>query len=103
MRDKTCNLRPGIGLRNPQSPMIPAPDRSGLYAFAQRYLNVLMRYAGVGIVGTSAHYLLLLGLSGLMNPVTASTIGAIVGMVLNFRLARRYVFADRSKKSLAFH
>ena len=48
--------------RNPQSPVIPMLAERASDAFVRRYLAVLMRYTGVGIIGTCAHYVLLLAL-----------------------------------------
>jgi len=57
-----------------------------------------MRFAGVGVIGTVAHYLLLVMLVEMLgtNVVPASTAGATLGALVNYALNRRYTF--RSKK-----
>lgn len=69
---------------------------------SQRYLNVFMRYTGIGIIGTVMHFLLLYLLIGPMGAVAASTMGAIAGCVVNFLLARTYVFSERQAQIFAF-
>lgn len=57
-----------------------------------------MRFAGVGVIGTVAHYMLLVMLVEMLdaNAVLASTAGATLGALVNYLLNRRYTF--RSKK-----
>lgn len=57
-----------------------------------------MQFAGVGAIGTMAHYVLLVMLVEVLgaNAVAASTAGATLGAVVNYLLNRRYTF--RSKK-----
>ena len=86
----------------PKSPVIPMPVESTTLALVQRYLNVFMRYAGVGIIGTMVHFLILLLLVDFTTPVLASTVGAIAGCITNFRLARSYVFTARANQLLVF-
>lgn len=86
----------------PQSPVIPMPVKSTTRALVQRYLCVIMRYAGVGIIGTVVHFLILLLLVDFTTPVVASTVGAIAGCITNFQLVRNYVFTARAKQLLVF-
>ena len=80
-------------------PMVaPGPTQANVY----RYLDVLIRYAGVGITGTAVHYVFLLLLVSVAGPVAASTMGAIAGCIVNFHLARTWVFGDRVVHALAF-
>ena len=54
----------------------------------------MLRYAGAGAVGTAAHYALLIGLVQLagLGAVVASSIGAVVGALVNYRLNHRFTF-----------
>jgi putative flippase GtrA len=53
-----------------------------------------MTFAGVGVMGTAAHYLTLIILVELVNltPVIASSCGAIVGALINYMLNYRFTF-----------
>ncbi len=57
-----------------------------------------IRFAGVGAIGTLAHYVLLVMLVETLrtNEVAASTAGATLGALVNYLLNRRYTF--RSEK-----
>lgn len=59
----------------------------------------LLRYAGAGAVGTAIHYALLIGLVQLagLGAVVASSIGAVAGALVNYRLNHRFTF--RSDKA----
>jgi putative flippase GtrA len=61
-------------------------------------LRQFLSFAGVGVIGTSAHYLTLLVLVHGFNcyPVSASAIGFVVGAVVNYVL--NYHFTFRSSK-----
>ena len=63
---------------------------------------MFMRYAGVGIIGTMVHFLILALLVEFMTAVAASTTGAIAGCVTNFRLAKAFVFTTRPADTVAF-
>ena len=56
-----------------------------------------IRYAGAGLIGTAAHYAVLVvlvqGLS--IDVVIASTVGAIAGAGINYALNHRFTFASR--------
>jgi len=54
----------------------------------------LLLYAGVGIIGTAVHFAVLFITLNLLGPVAASTLGAIVGGIVNYYLARQFVFAS---------
>ncbi len=55
-------------------------------------------FLGVGAIATACHYLVLLLLVeiGQVLPVTASTVGAIVGAVVSYCLNRSYTFHSKS-------
>jgi len=62
-------------------------------------LRRLATFGVVGVIGTSAHYLtlvLLVEITG-MYPVTATSVGFVIGALVNYVLNRRYTF--RSVKS----
>lgn len=86
----------------PSSPMVPIYASSPTQVPGSPYLKTFIRYAGVGIIGTTVHYLVMLLLIGIAATVFVSTIGAIAGCVVNFHLARRYVFARREQNGWAF-
>jgi len=86
----------------PESPVVLVPVRRNTPPLVQRYLNVFLRYAGIGIIGTTAHFVVLFLMVGLTIPVVASTLGAITGCVTNFRLSRFYVFAAQPGQLFIF-
>lgn len=53
-----------------------------------------LRFAGVGAVGTAAHYVVLITLVELggVPPVAGSIAGFVTGALVNYALARRVVF-----------
>ena len=53
-------------------------------------------YAGAGSIGTAAHFVVLLATHRNVGPVAASTIGAVVGCVINYLLAREIVFRSNA-------
>jgi len=55
-----------------------------------------VRFGAVGLIGTACHYTVLISLvQGLHSrPVAASTLGAIVGALVNYILNRRLTFAS---------
>lgn len=63
----------------------------------ERIAPQFLRYSGAGAVGTVVQYCLLIILVQLADrsAVTASTIGAIAGALINYRLNHRYTFASR--------
>lgn len=56
-------------------------------------------FASAGALGTSVHYLVLLGLVSifLAHPVTASILGSLAGAIVNYLLSHHWVF--RSKRN----
>jgi putative flippase GtrA len=63
-----------------------------------------VRFALVGAVGTTAHYVTLITLVELAGTrgVMATTAGFVVGLVVNYVLNRRYTFASRRPHRSAF-
>jgi putative flippase GtrA len=55
-----------------------------------------LRFGAVGVVGTACHYVVLIALvqGGGSGPVLASTLGAMVGALVNYVLNRRLTFAS---------
>lgn len=90
------------GHPGPQSPVIPIPVKSTLSSLARNILITFMRYAGIGVIGTLVHFLILVWLLDFTTPVIASTVGAIAGGITNFQLVRAYVFAIRPDRPFAF-
>lgn len=59
-------------------------------------LSQFVRYASAGALGTALHYATLIFLvkAASVDPVTASTTGAVLGACLNYLLNHRYTFAS---------
>jgi len=57
-----------------------------------------VRFAGVGAVGTAAHYAVLVALVEVaaIDEVVASTAGAAIGAAVNYVLNRRFTFESRA-------
>jgi len=57
------------------------------------------KFAGVGAIGTVAHYVVLVGLVNLAgtNPVFASGVGAMVGASVNYVLNYRHTFDSKAR------
>ncbi len=55
-----------------------------------------LRYAGAGAAGTALHYAILVALVQLtaIGAVVASTVGAIAGALVNYRLNHQFTFAS---------
>jgi putative flippase GtrA len=53
-----------------------------------------LRYAAAGAAGTAVHYLVLIVLvqAAAVGAVVASTLGAVAGALVNYRLNHRYTF-----------
>lgn len=62
----------------------------------------LLLYSGAGAVGTAAHFVVLFATLRLLGPVAASTLGAIVGCMINYFLARQFVFASTESCKRSF-
>ena len=56
---------------------------------------LLIAYAGVGLVGTGTHFMVLFAAVDFVGPVIASSLGAIVGGIINYYLARDFVFLSQ--------
>ncbi|HQR11208.1 MAG TPA: GtrA family protein [Casimicrobiaceae bacterium] len=56
-----------------------------------------VRYAGAGVIGTGAHYAVLVAMvqGAGAGVVAASTAGAVVGAAINYALNHRFTFASR--------
>lgn len=63
-----------------------------------------VRFAGIGVIGTAAHYATLIALVELlmMYPVAASTVGAVIGALINYYLNYLFTFrsTERHRKAL---
>jgi putative flippase GtrA len=59
--------------------------------------HLFVRYVGAGAVGTAVHYVVLITLVQLAgaSAVLASTMGAIVGALVNYFLNHRFTFFSR--------
>lgn len=64
------------------------PDSVGI--IVRQFLS----FAGLGLIGTSAHYATLFTLveALALNPVLASSVGFVVGALVNYYLTRTYTF-----------
>lgn len=62
-----------------------------------------IKFAGVGAIGTLAHYLTLVTLVGLgrVDPVLASVMGSIVGAIINYTLNYRWTFNSAERHAIA--
>ena len=61
--------------------------------------NQFIRFSGVGVIGTSGHYVVLIALVQLggADPVIASTLGFIVGALINYYLSYHFVFRSSAR------
>lgn len=59
-------------------------------------IEQFVRFAGVGVIGTAAHYSVLTLLASVLgvHPVSASALGFIVGAIVNYWLNRKLTFAS---------
>ena len=64
-------------------------------------IKQFIHFAAVGLVGTSAQYLTLIGLVSAfsMNAVFASSLGYILGALVNYQLNFRFTFNSNKKHS----
>lgn len=58
-----------------------------------------IRFSGVGVIGTAAHYALLILLVQLfaVDPVVASSLGALLGALVNYHLNYHYTFQSSKR------
>jgi len=58
-----------------------------------------IRFSGVGVIGTAAHYLVLILLVQLtaIDPVAASSLGALLGALVNYHLNYHYTFQSSKR------
>lgn len=63
----------------------------------------LLRYAGVGAIGTALHYAAMFGLMAgfSVDPVMASTAGAVLGALANYALNYRFTFRSSAGHRMA--
>ena len=68
-----------------------------------QFLPQFFRYGGAGAIGTAAHFGVLAALVQLagVGAVTASTVGAIAGAIINYALNHRFTFASRRAHRIA--
>jgi putative flippase GtrA len=72
-----------------------APRVSAGYA---GLLGQFVRFAGVGAIGTGAHYLTLFALMAVAtHPTAATSAGAVIGALVNYALNYRYTFHSRQR------
>lgn len=57
----------------------------------------LILYGGAGAIGTATHFAVLFATLGLVGPVAASTMGAVVGCLINYTLSRQFIFVSGVK------
>ena len=77
---------------------LPSATSTSLLASSKTFLL----YGGAGAVGTAFHFGVLFATLSFMGPVLASTLGAIVGCIVNYILARRFVFASTESYRQSF-
>lgn len=68
---------------------------------ARLTIQQFITFAGVGAIGTAGHYLTLIFLVQVFGviPVTASSVGFVVGAVINYILNYRYTFRSDKRHS----
>jgi len=54
----------------------------------------LLTYSAAGAIGTVVHFAVLFATIRFAEPILASTLGAIAGCLVNYFLARHYVFSS---------
>ena len=66
-------------------------------------VNQFARFAGVGIIGTAVHYLLLIIMVEVFNrdPVSGSAVGFLGGALVNYYLNRHYTFKSDARHMVA--
>jgi putative flippase GtrA len=66
-------------------------------------VNQFVKFAGVGIIGTAAHYILLIIIVEVFNrdPVSGSAVGFVGGALVNYYLNRHYTFKSDARHRVA--
>ena len=66
-------------------------------------LRQFLRFAGVGVIGTIGHYATLIFVVEILDydPVFGSTIGFLIGALINYFLNRHYTFTTNTRHSIA--
>ena len=66
-------------------------------------VNQFVKFAGVGIIGTAAHYILLIIIVEVFNrdPVSGSAVGFLGGALVNYYLNRHYTFKSDARHMVA--
>ena len=66
-------------------------------------VNQFAKFAGVGIIGTAAHYILLIIIVEVFNrdPVSGSAVGFVGGALVNYYLNRHYTFKSDARHRVA--
>jgi len=59
-------------------------------------------YSGAGLIGTAMHFVVLFIALSYIGPVLASSLGAIVGCLVNYSLARNFVFFSTTSFNRSF-
>jgi len=65
-------------------------------------LRLLFLYGTAGAIGTAVHFAVLFATLSIAQPVVASTLGAIAGCIVNYYLARHFVFASTQPCNRSF-
>lgn len=70
---------------------------------SQPMMVPFLRYAGAGAIGTAAQFAILIALVRLAgaHAVTASTVGAVAGAMINYAVNYRYTFESRAPHARA--
>lgn len=72
------------------------------YTPAAISLTRFLMYSGAGLIGTGMHFLVLFAALDYVGPVVASSLGAIVGCIINYTLAREFVFVSTATFERSF-
>lgn len=92
--DHICTRRKTIALHVSNGPLQRMSSLSNLFRRYRALALQLATFVGVGGAAAIVHFLVLAGLVEweLAGPVTASTIGAVVGTFVTYALNRRFTF-----------
>jgi putative flippase GtrA len=66
-------------------------------------VNQFVKFAGVGIIGTAVHYILLIVFVEVFgrDPVSGSAVGFLGGAIVNYYLNRHYTFRSDARHMVA--